>query len=73
MGASVSSTTLRARPHSQKAAIVAAVRRDVWPLLESGSIVPVIDTVVPARGAAQAHQLLADGGATGKVLLSFDA
>jgi putative PIG3 family NAD(P)H quinone oxidoreductase len=66
---SVSATMLRARPHAQKAAIVKAVRENVWPLLEAGRIVPVVDSVLPMPKAADAHRLLAEGRTVGKVLL----
>lgn len=67
--ATVSVTTLRARPAEQKAAIVAAVREHVWPLVESGTVRPVIDRTVPMPEASLAHQVLEDGLQTGKVLL----
>lgn len=67
--ASVSATLLRARPHEQKAAIVAGVRRDVLPLVESGAIRIVVDTVFPLAQAAQAHELLESGRTVGKVIL----
>jgi len=66
---SVSATTLRARPREQKAAIVKAVRENVWPLIESGQILPVIDSVLPMSNAADGHRLLAEGHTVGKVLL----
>ena len=68
--ATISATTLRARPHGQKAAIVARVTRDVWPLIGSGRIRPVVDAVFPMDRAAEGHDLLAAGGAFGKVLLT---
>jgi putative PIG3 family NAD(P)H quinone oxidoreductase len=71
--ASVTATTLRARPAEQKAAIVAAVAEHVWPLIEAGRIAPVIDTVVPMDAAAEAHRLLASGHTFGKVLLAVPA
>jgi len=66
----VAATTLRARPHEQKAAIVRAVRDHVWPLIEAGRIVPVIDKVFSMADAAAAHSLLASGATVGKVLLT---
>ena len=66
----VAATTLRARPHEQKAAIVRAVRDHVWPLIEAGRIVPVIDKVFSMTDAAAAHSLLASGATVGKVLLT---
>lgn len=66
---SVSAATLRARPGSEKAAIVAAVTREVWPLVESGAIRAVVDHVVPMSEAARAHRALEAGDHVGKVLL----
>ena len=66
---SVSATMLRSRPHAQKAAIVNAVRANVWPLIEAGRIAPVVDSVLPMAKAADAHRLLAEGRTVGKVLL----
>ena len=63
-------TSLRARPVAEKAAIVAAVREHVWPLVEAGRVVPVIDTVLPLADAARAHQVLDDSQHVGKVLLT---
>jgi putative PIG3 family NAD(P)H quinone oxidoreductase len=62
-------STIRARPHDEKARIVAGVRRDVWPLVEAGQVVPVIDTELPMREAARAHELMAGSAHVGKILL----
>jgi putative PIG3 family NAD(P)H quinone oxidoreductase len=66
----VISTTLRARPPAQKAAIVAAVRSDVWPLVDSGEIRPVIHRVLPFAEAAEAHRIMTASTHTGKILLT---
>lgn len=68
--ASVAATNLRARPVENKASIVAAVREQLWPLVEQGSVTPVIDRVVPMAEAADAHRALEEGGVFGKVLLA---
>jgi len=68
--ASVRATSLRARPAEQKAAIVAAVREHVWPLISAGRVVPVIDRILPLADAADAHRLMESGTHTGKILLS---
>ena len=70
--AAVVGTTLRARPAAEKAAIVAAVREHVWPLLAAGTIRPVVDRVLPFEAAAEAHQAMADGTHVGKILLEVD-
>jgi putative PIG3 family NAD(P)H quinone oxidoreductase len=66
---SVFASTLRARPLGEKAAIVAAVRDQVWPLVESGRIAPVIERTIPMSDAAGAHRLLDEGTHVGKILL----
>ena len=53
--AAVIATSLRARPKSEKAAIVAAVREHVWPLIATGQIQPTIDSTYPLSDAAAAH------------------
>lgn len=62
-------TTLRARPKEQKAAIVSAVREHVWPLIDAGTIRPVIHAELPMREAAEAHRIMAASTHTGKLLL----
>lgn len=65
----ISATSLRARPAAEKAAIVAAVREHVWPLVEAGHVRPVIDREIPMPDAATAHRVVEDSGHIGKVLL----
>jgi putative PIG3 family NAD(P)H quinone oxidoreductase len=68
--AQVIATVLRARPVPEKAAIVAAVRERVWPLVESGAVRPVVDRVLPMREAAEAHRVVEASENVGKVLLT---
>jgi putative PIG3 family NAD(P)H quinone oxidoreductase len=67
--AAVIATSLRARPASEKAAIVAAVREHVWPLLDSGRVKPVIQSRHPLGDAAAAHRELEASSHVGKILL----
>jgi putative PIG3 family NAD(P)H quinone oxidoreductase len=66
----VLSTSLRARPAEEKAAIVASTRKHVWPLLETGEVRPVVDRVLPMTQAAEAHRLVEASSHVGKVLLT---
>ncbi|WP_432587435.1 NAD(P)H-quinone oxidoreductase [Streptomyces sp. HD1123-B1] len=66
----VMATGLRGRSLPQKAAIVAAVREHVWPLIGSGRVRPIVDRTVPMREAAEAHRLLDSSAHVGKVLLT---
>ncbi|MFG1666083.1 NAD(P)H-quinone oxidoreductase [Streptomyces sp. Y7] len=65
----ISATSLRARPVAEKAAIVAAVREHVWPLLDAGHVRPVVDRELPMSEAAEAHRVVEESGHVGKVLL----
>ena len=66
----ITATTLRARPLTEKAAIIAAVREHVWPLVENGLVKPVVDRRLPMSEAADAHRVLEDGAHVGKVVLT---
>ncbi|MGQ4598720.1 zinc-binding dehydrogenase [Nocardia sp. R6R-6] len=68
----IHATNLRARPATGvggKAEIIAAVRRQLWPLIADGTVVPVIAAELPIEAAADAHRLLDSGEAFGKVVL----
>ena len=65
----IMSTTLRARPPAQKASIVAAVAENVWPVVDSGVIRPVIDAELPMQEAAEAHRIMTASTHVGKILL----
>ena len=57
--ASVHATGLRGRPATGpggKAEIIEAVRRDVWPDVERGTIRPIVDRRLPMSRAAEAHR-----------------
>jgi putative PIG3 family NAD(P)H quinone oxidoreductase len=67
--AAITATSLRARPLGEKAAIVAAVREHVWPLITAGRVRAVVDRAVPMQDAAEAHRALESGTHVGKILL----
>ena len=67
----VIATSLRSRPADDKAAIVAAVREHVWPLVAQGQVRPVIHARYPLGDAAAAHRALEDGAHIGKILLDI--
>ncbi len=66
----VIATSLRARPLEEKAAIVAAVREHVWPLVEDGVVRPIVHSRHPLASAADAHRELEESGHIGKILLT---
>ena len=62
-------STLRARSVAFKAAVADALRRGVWPHLETGNIRPVIDSTFPLGRAAQAHRRMESSEHIGKIVL----
>ena len=71
--AGVIATGMRGRPvdgPKGKGAIVAAVRKHVWPMIADGRVKPIVHTTVPVTDAAAAHALFDAGGVIGKVLLT---
>lgn len=62
-------TTLRSRPHAERAEIVAAVGREVWPWIPS-KVSPMLHAVIPLEEASRAHDMLADGEVAGKIVLT---
>jgi NADPH:quinone reductase-like Zn-dependent oxidoreductase len=64
-------STLRARPVSEKSAVMDALKAHVWPLFESGEVEPIIDTVIPMAEADRAHALVAGNSTVGKVVLAM--
>jgi len=67
----VTGSTLRPRPIAFKQAIAQALLKNVWPLLERGSIKPVIYRTFPAVEAAQAHALMESNSHIGKIVLTW--
>jgi NADPH2:quinone reductase len=66
---SLLATTLRARTPEEKGAIRDALLREVWPLIDCGKIVPVVDSVYPLQNAQDAHARMARSRHIGKLLL----
>ena len=65
----VTGSTLRPRPVAFKAAIAAGLREQVWPLLESGQVTPIIHTVLPLSKANEGHRLMESSRHIGKIML----
>ena len=66
----ITGSTLRPRSIDEKGRIAAALRREVWPLLESGAVQPIVDRVFPLAHAADAHRLMESGNYVGKIVLT---
>jgi NADPH:quinone reductase len=64
-------STLRARTVAQKAAVADAMRHNVWPLIESGKVKPVIFKTFPLNEASEAHRLMESSNHIGKIVLTM--
>jgi len=65
----ITGSTLRPQSDGAKAEIAAGLRQNVWPLLDAGTVAPVMDSTFPLTDAAGAHRRLEDSGHVGKIVL----
>jgi NADPH2:quinone reductase len=62
-------STLRPRSVELKAGIAAALRKTVWPLLENGTVRPIVDATFPLEETRAAHELMESSAHQGKIML----
>ena len=62
-------STLRPRSVEEKTKIAQALRENVWPLLESGAIRPIIHETFSLKQTSEAHRLMESSAHMGKILL----
>lgn len=67
----ITGSTLRPRSVAQKGAIAAALKAQVWPLLDAGKVKPVLYKTFPLAEAAKAHALMESSAHTGKIVLTI--
>ena len=63
-------STLRPRSDAFKALLADEIAREVWPMVASGELRPVMDRAFPLREAAAAHEWMASGAHVGKIVLT---
>ena len=64
-------STLRPQGDLAKARIAEALLAHVWPMIEAGRLVPVIDSEFPLEAAAEAHRRIESSGHIGKIVLAL--
>ncbi|WP_238368744.1 NAD(P)H-quinone oxidoreductase [Mesobacterium pallidum] len=62
-------STLRPQSDLAKARISEALRENVWPLLDAGTVAPVMDAEFPLDKASEAHARMEGSGHIGKIVL----
>ncbi len=65
----ITGSTLRPQSDLAKARIAEALASQVWPLLDSGRVAPVMDSEFALADAAQAHARLESSDHIGKIVL----
>jgi NADPH2:quinone reductase len=68
----ITGSTLRARSIDEKGRIADALRQQVWPLLEDGTVRPIVERTFPLAGAAAAHRLMESSQHVGKIVLEVE-
>ncbi len=63
---------LRSRPLAEKIDLTRRFQERFWPLLESGKLQPVIDSIFPIQRAQEAHEHVRQNLNTGKVVLEIE-
>lgn len=66
----ITGSTLRTRSNRFKSKIAKQLFKQVWPMLESGKIKPVIHATFPLEEAYKAHQLMESSEHIGKIVLT---
>ncbi len=67
----VTGSTLRTRDTAFKGALAAALKAQVWPLLDRGAVKPILDEIYPLEEAARAHERMEAGTHFGKLVLKI--
>jgi putative PIG3 family NAD(P)H quinone oxidoreductase len=65
-------STLRPRSVAEKGVIAEALHRKVWPLLDAGTVAPIVHATFPLAKAADAHRLMESSAHIGKIVLTMD-
>ena len=65
----ITGSTMRRLPASEKAVVAQELMLRIWPLLERGLIIPVIDSTLPLSRAADAHRRM-EASHIGKIILT---
>ncbi|MGE6740909.1 NAD(P)H-quinone oxidoreductase [Allorhizobium pseudoryzae] len=67
----VTGSTMRPRTAEEKRAIRDELQDQVWPLLESGKLAPVIHSVLPFDQVVEAHRLMESSSHIGKIVMTL--
>jgi putative PIG3 family NAD(P)H quinone oxidoreductase len=66
----ITGSTLRPRTPAEKGVIARDLHEQVWPLLERGTVAPIVHCTFPLAQAADAHRLMESSTHIGKLILT---
>lgn len=69
----ITGSTLRPRSVEEKGAIARQLAEHVWPLLEAGTVTPLVHAQFPLAHAADAHRMMEASQHIGKIVLTVAA
>jgi putative PIG3 family NAD(P)H quinone oxidoreductase len=67
----VTGSTMRPRTADEKRGIRDELLAEVWPLLEAGTVAPVIHAVLPFEQVIEAHRMMESSSHIGKIMLQL--
>jgi len=67
----VTGSTMRPRTADEKRGIRDELLAEVWPLLEAGTVAPVIHAVLPFEQVVEAHRMMENSSHIGKIMLQL--
>lgn len=67
----ITGSTLRPRPVEVKAEMTRALLKEVWPLLNDGTVKPIVHATFALNDTDQAHALMDSGEQVGKIILTI--
>jgi putative PIG3 family NAD(P)H quinone oxidoreductase len=67
----VTGSTMRPRTADEKRGIRDELLAEVWPLLEAGTVAPVIHAVLPFDQVVEAHRMMESSSHIGKIMLTL--
>jgi NADPH:quinone reductase-like Zn-dependent oxidoreductase len=65
----ITGSTLRPRSPEEKGAIARQLAERVWPLIDAGTVRPIIHATFPLERAADAHRMMEESQHVGKIVL----
>ena len=69
----ITGSRLMPRSPAEKARLVTAVRKAIWPQFDVGRIKPVVDRTFALHDTSQAHAYMESGAHVGKILLTTES